>query len=227
MMLMKETEEKPTYVAIIISSPLTWFSRTPYPQPNRHASGMAIPMAPANPATPTSPNSMLRVAPSSPAIIPSGRPKLSPQPACTMGIMASTITPFIPKRTIVSISDASIRTPTEGATTNSESSTSPMMIRGQPARSMNCRSLSMTHHLIICVLEFADHEHAKFFCCGGRGQNACHVTFVNNSDPIADGTQLLKLRRYHDNGRPIFAVVPPQRFQDQRFCADVDTTCRF
>src|SRR5664280_2133760 len=74
MMLMKETEEKPTYVAIIISSPLTWFSRMPYPQPNKHASGMAIPMAPANPATPTSPNSMLRVAPSSPAIIPSGRP---------------------------------------------------------------------------------------------------------------------------------------------------------
>src|SRR5659263_584430 len=76
--------------------------------------------------------------------------------------VASISTPFIPKRIIGAISDASIRTPTEGATTNSESSSRRMMIRGQPARSMNCRNLSMTHHLVICVLEFADHEPVSY-----------------------------------------------------------------
>src|SRR5450830_49151 len=191
------------------------------------ANRMAMTMVMANPTTPVSPSSMLNVVPSNPAIIPSGKPKFSPQPVCTIGIMASTKTLFIPKRTIVFFSEKLSETPTEGAIRNKKSNSPPIIIRGQPAWSMNCRNLCMTHHLVICVLEFADHEHTKFLCCGGRGQNACNATFINNCDPIAYGTQLLELRRYHDDGCPIFAVVPPQRLQNQRFCADVDTTCRF
>ena len=82
-------------------------------------------------------SSMESVAPKSPAMMPRGRPKFSPQPDCTIGIIASTITAFMPKRTSVSDSEVSTRTPTNGAAMNSPSRNRPMMTRGQPAFSIN------------------------------------------------------------------------------------------
>ena len=137
MMHMNATDEKPTYVAIIISPPLTRLSSRPYAQPNRTAIGIAMHIAARTPRIPVSSSSTLVTAPSSPAMIPSGRPKFRPQPAWTIGTIASTMTPFIPNRTSVSLIDASTRTSTNGAMTKSPSRNNAMMIRGQPAASIN------------------------------------------------------------------------------------------
>ena len=92
-------------------------------------------------------HSIESVAPKSPAIIPSGNPKFRPQPACTIGIIARTITPFIPKRTSVFDSEVSTLTPTKGAAMNSPSRNSAMIIRGHPAFCMNLPiMLKPPHH---------------------------------------------------------------------------------
>ena len=82
-------------------------------------------------------HSIERVAPSNPAIIPRGRPKFNPHPACTIGIIARTITPFIPKRTRVFDSDVSTLTPTNGAAMNNASRNNAIIILGHPAFCMN------------------------------------------------------------------------------------------
>ena len=48
------------------------------------------------PMLPVTPICIEVTAPRRPAIIPSGRPKFSPQPDCIIGTIASTRMPFIP-----------------------------------------------------------------------------------------------------------------------------------
>ncbi len=135
-MHMKATDEKPTYVAIIISSPLTLFNSAPYPKPKTTAKADAMARAVMNPAAPVNPISMVKTAPRRPAIMPRGRPKLSPHPAWTMGIMARTMIAFMPKRTKVSLRDVSILTLTDGAAMKRARRKRAMMTRGHPILAM-------------------------------------------------------------------------------------------
>ena len=75
-------------------------------------------MAIRNPQAPTRPISMLMVAPSRPAMTPSERPKLSPQPDWIIGTSARTMIPFMPMRIRVSEIDAGRLTSTKGAARN-------------------------------------------------------------------------------------------------------------
>ena len=92
---------------------------------------------------PVKPSSMDSVAPRRPEMMPSGRPKLRPQPDWIMGTIARTMTPFIPKRTNVSLIDASRRTWTKGAMIKSRTRKAAIRMRGHPASSMNFLSLFM------------------------------------------------------------------------------------
>src|SRR5450756_3134858 len=143
-------------------------------------------MAPANPARPVRPSSILIVAPSSPAMMPSGRPKLSPQPVWTMGTIPRTRMPFMPKRTMVSVIDWSTLTPTDGAAMNSDRSSIAMMMRGQPALSTNPRILFMTVHLVLFFLELSDHKQTKLLGRCGWRQDTGDAAFVDDGDPVAN-----------------------------------------
>ena len=101
------------------------------------AMGVAMAMAVNTPGMPFASSSTLVTAPRSPAMMPSGRPKFRPQPDCTMGTMASTRTPFMPKRTRVSLKAASTGTPTNGETMKRMTRKTAIRILGQPASSMN------------------------------------------------------------------------------------------
>ena len=127
------------------------------------------------PMLPVTPICIEVTAPRRPAIIPSGRPKFSPQPDCIIGTIASTRMPFIPTRTSVSEMEASMRTPTKGAAMKSASRKSAIIIRGQPAFSINCFNLPCIvihlRSLLICrgrlFFDVAEHQQSELFRFGG------------------------------------------------------------
>src|SRR5665648_1227949 len=123
----KETEEKPTYVATTISSPLILLRSVPYKKPKTTATKIAIPIAVKNPAKPVTSNSILLTAPKSPAIIPNCKPKFNPQPDFTMGTNDKTNIPFIPNLTITSLMEASKRITTTGAKIKSKTKKKKMI----------------------------------------------------------------------------------------------------
>ena len=96
------------------------------------AKGVAITMAMTKLIGPVKPNSMESVAPSRPEMMPSGRPKLRPQPECTMGTIASTSTAFQLKRLMVLVICVAKSAPTSGAAMNRSSRNAAMIRRGRP-----------------------------------------------------------------------------------------------
>ena len=72
------------------------------------------------------------VAPRRPDMIPKGRPKLRPQPECTMGTMASTNTAFQLKRLIVLVIWVGRSAPTRGARIKSARRNPAMINLGRP-----------------------------------------------------------------------------------------------
>ena len=81
---------------------------------------------------PVNPNSMERVAPSRPEIMPRGRPKFRPQPEWIMGTMASTMMAFQLKRLMTLVICVAKSTPATGARMNISSKKPVMIRRGTP-----------------------------------------------------------------------------------------------
>ena len=119
-------------MAIIISPPLILFRSHPYTVPSTRAKGVAIKMAITNERAPVNPNSIERVAPSRPEMIPSGRPKFSPQPECTIGTMARTSTPFQENLAMILEIWVGRSAPTNGARIRSSRRNAVMISLGSP-----------------------------------------------------------------------------------------------
>ena len=81
---------------------------------------------------PVKPNWMDSVPPSSPATMPRGTPKFTPQPEWIMGTRESTSTAFQLKRLMILMTWRPRFTPTKGAMTNSSSRKPAMIRRGRP-----------------------------------------------------------------------------------------------
>ena len=81
---------------------------------------------------PVKPSSMDSVAPRRPEMIPSGRPKLRPQPEWTIGTIASTMMAFQLKRLITLLICVAKSTPANGTSTNISSRKPVMIMRGTP-----------------------------------------------------------------------------------------------
>ena len=75
---------------------------------------------------------MAIVAPSRPEMMPSGRPKFSPQPEWTIGTIASTMTAFQLKRLITLLICVAKSTPANGTSMNISSRKPVMIMRGTP-----------------------------------------------------------------------------------------------
>src|SRR5450756_115014 len=143
-----------------------------------------------------------------------------------MGIIPRTMMPFMPNRAMTSVIDWSTRTPTDGAAMNSDRSSMPMMMRAQPAFSTNPRILFMTVHLDFFLLKFPDQEHTKLFGRCGWWQDAGDMALVDDGDAVANGPQLFKLGRDHDDGRAVLAVVGAKCLQHEHLGPDVDAARR-
>ena len=103
------------------------------------ANGVAMTAAITKLIAPVKPSSMESVAPRRPDMIPSGSPKFSPQPECTIGTIASTSTAFQLKRLMVLVICIARLQPTSGAMINSSSRKQAMIRRGSPkASSIPC-----------------------------------------------------------------------------------------
>ena len=81
---------------------------------------------------PVKPNWIDMVAPKRPEMMPRGSPKFSPQPECTMGTIARTITAFQLKRLIVLLICVGRSAPTTGARMNSARRNPAMITLGRP-----------------------------------------------------------------------------------------------
>ena len=106
------------------------------------AMGVAIRMAITKLMGPVKPNSMESVAPRRPEMMPSGRPKLRPQPEWIMGTMARTMMAFQLKRLMVLLICVQKSAPTKGAAMNSSSRKPAMISRGRPKLFANSRRRS-------------------------------------------------------------------------------------
>ena len=113
------------------------------------------------------------VAPRRPEIMPNGRPKLRPQPECTMGTIASTRTAFQLKRLIVLVICVGRSAPTIGARIKSAKRNPAMISLGRPKLSINSLIFVFFPGFIVlsCIFpmlspplfNLADHEHTEFF----------------------------------------------------------------
>ena len=101
---------------------------------------------------PVKPSSIDRVPPSRPATMPSGRPKFSPQPECTIGTMASTSTAFQLKRLMVLVICIGRSAFTKGARINSSSKNPAMISRGSPKRCSAPVSCSFQDFFVFCTV---------------------------------------------------------------------------
>ena len=84
-------------------------------------------------------------------MMPRGRPKLSPQPECTMGTMASTRMPFQLKRLMMLEICVGRSAPTKGAMIRSSSKKPAMIRRGTPKLFSEAVTLSFII-FIPCIL---------------------------------------------------------------------------
>ncbi len=130
--------------------------------------------------------------------------------------------PFIPTRTRVSESDASRRTPTNGAAMKSDNRKSPIIILGHPAFSMNDCSFSFM--ISTCRSLRGQVRRAlprRVRASGDRipqPENmpaVCPIPFlVDYSYPVADGPEFFKLRGCHYYRRPGLFVDSPEGVKD-------------
>ena len=94
--------------------------------------GVAMRMAIKKLMPPVNPNSMERVAPKRPEMMPRGKPKFNPQPEWIMGTMARTMMAFQLKRLMVLLIWIQKPAPTKGAAIYSISRKAAMIKRGSP-----------------------------------------------------------------------------------------------
>src|SRR5450830_831055 len=132
-----------------------------------------------------------------------------------MGIIPRTMMPFMPKRTTVSVSDWSIRRPTDGARTNINRSSAPMMMGAKPTLLTSVRILFMAVHLLFFELDFSVHKQTKFFGRCGWRQDTGDAAFVDDGDAVTNGPEFFKLRRDHDDRCTVLAVVGAKCFQHE------------
>ena len=71
------------------------------------------------------------------------------------------------------------------------------------------------------------HQQTEFRGWGGRGKYSRYFSFVDDHDPITDGSQFFQLGRGHHNGHPEVPVAASVRIQDQFFRPDINSTRRF
>src|SRR6267378_5036440 len=206
--------------------------------PTGIANAMPSSVASPSPAQPPTAAFSVMTQPSSPQMIPSGRPKLSPRPPWIAGSSASTRIPLRAMRSRQSVSSDGRSILVATATPNSSNRKTAIRTRGIPisrkysrtdcANAVRSEASAAARSAMqgLDGLSLARHREAERRVARIRRQHRDHAPVINDRDAIADGAQLGQLGRGDEQAHALLAIQRAQDVEHAFFRAHVDAARR-